>query len=260
MLRMSINHQVLVAALGEHARVLSVQLFDQIDSTNQWLFDHPPTSPTLVVAERQTAGRGRRGRQWQSPMNGFYFSIGMPHEKGGFLPPTLSLAVAVALAERITALNVVNIQVKWPNDIVVNGAKIAGILVEKAQKTLVAGVGVNWHAEDVGALPEDRRAMGLAELLPATTPVAREAMLASFAVAVWEAMNMNAVEVSGWLGERWPRWDALAGHSIEVEHADGGVIRGRASGITQDGALRLLTSAGERLLHGGETRIRGGWE
>lgn len=109
-------------------------VFDEIDSTNEYLLTHHQRleNGTVCLAEKQTAGRGRRGRTWYSPESeNLYFSIlwHYPMEQAADLPP-LSLVVALIIAESLTAQNVKDIQIKWPNDIYYQGKKMGGILLE----------------------------------------------------------------------------------------------------------------------------------
>lgn len=128
-----------------------VAVFDEIDSTNDYLLTHYRTLPigSLCLAESQTAGRGRRGRQWYSPISqNLYFSMLWRYDIASLAQiSALSLAVAITIAEAFEQLGVADIQIKWPNDIYHQGKKMGGILIEtrldKQDLYLVIGIGLN---------------------------------------------------------------------------------------------------------------------
>lgn len=126
-------------------------VFDEINSTNEYLLTHCQTLPSgsVCLAETQTAGRGRRGRQWYSPVGqNLYFSMlwKYPNPQPESLS-SLSLVVALVIAETFTELGVEGVQIKWPNDIYYQGKKAGGILIEskmdRSGVSLVIGIGLN---------------------------------------------------------------------------------------------------------------------
>jgi BirA family biotin operon repressor/biotin-[acetyl-CoA-carboxylase] ligase len=257
---MTMNRDALLSALGDDARALEVHFFEELDSTNAYLAANPPARDALVVARRQTAGRGRRERDWQSPPGGIYLSLGRPMAEGALPSTLLPLAVGMSVARALSGFGVTEARVKWPNDIVINGCKIAGILVEKANKTLIIGIGLNWASAPIRNLPADRRTIGLADLIEADAGPDRAVVTAALVTGLLGILTMDAEELTRHGAEHWPRWDVLAGRTVTVEQADSAVMTGIAAGITPEGALRLRTAQGEQMLHSGETRIQGGWE
>ena len=121
-------------ALGELAGVFSLEILPECDSTNSRLLDNPPSGDGRVhvlAAERQTAGRGRRGRAWQSwPGAGLTFSLLWRFAPAAHVPAGLSLVVGLAVARTLEELGVEGVALKWPNDVLIQGKKLAGILVE----------------------------------------------------------------------------------------------------------------------------------
>lgn len=237
-----------------------MHFFEEIDSTNAYLAANPPARDALVVAQRQTAGRGRRGRDWQSPPGGIYLSLGRPMTEGIQPSPLLPLAVGISVARALSGFGVTDARVKWPNDLVINGCKIAGILVEQAKNILIIGIGLNWASAPISNLPADRRAIGLADLIEADAGPSKSVVAAGLVTGLLGILAMDADDLARHVTEHWPGFDALAGRTVTVEQADGAVIAGMAAGITPEGALRLRTAQGEQMLHSGETRIQGGWE
>lgn len=130
----------------------NVQIFEQLESTNKTLWqlvEQGAPSGTVVIAERQTAGRGQWGREWNSPLGGLYLSIALsPH-----LPVTKSFQLTLASAWGIATIlrsYHVPVLIKWPNDLILNQRKLGGILTEtKVQSQMitkaVVGVGINWE-------------------------------------------------------------------------------------------------------------------
>ncbi|WP_265503721.1 bifunctional biotin--[acetyl-CoA-carboxylase] ligase/biotin operon repressor BirA, partial [Providencia heimbachae] len=122
-----------------------------IDSTNQYMLDRIPdlTSGDTCLAEYQSAGRGRRGRQWLSPFGcNLYLSMYWKLEQGPAAAIGLSLVVGIIIAETLNKLSKNKVKVKWPNDLYMNDKKLAGILVELTGKTgdaahIIIGVGIN---------------------------------------------------------------------------------------------------------------------
>lgn len=111
-------------------------VFDTLESTNNTAVGYPPF--TAIMAKKQTAGKGRYGKKWSSPEGNLYMSVVLPDAKetNNFLPFIVALAVAKSLKNY-------NVKLKWPNDVLLNGKKLAGILLEKNDAGIIAGIGVN---------------------------------------------------------------------------------------------------------------------
>ncbi|RZU99717.1 BirA family biotin operon repressor/biotin-[acetyl-CoA-carboxylase] ligase [Spiribacter vilamensis] len=244
------------AGMGARWSRTRIRMFSELGSTSQWLADHPPDTPTVVIADRQTKGRGRQGRKWASPPGGLYVSVGLPLASMQSIPPALSLLIGLQLVESLHARGFSGIQLKWPNDLVVDGAKLAGLLVERLPHTLIAGVGVNVEGSRVHDLPSDRQAIGLRQL--SDQPIGDQ-LLGTLAGAVLEATTWSPSQAERLLRERWPVFDALAGRNIVVEQSGGTTLAGRVAGITTTGELRLITDFEERHLQAGECRVQGDW-
>ena len=152
---MSFNQQLVVNALkvGRKSPYLpfSLHIFDSLCSTNQTLWNllqQDATPGTVVIATQQTAGRGQWGRQWASPTGGLYLSVAIAPKLEANDSYQLTLASAWGIAAQLRKCGV-NVGIKWPNDLVLNGRKLGGILTEtkvhKGQITqAVIGVGINW--------------------------------------------------------------------------------------------------------------------
>ena len=231
----------------------TVEVLPQIDSTNTELMRRArlgQTEPVLLVAQQQSAGRGRMGRQWQSRVgDSLTFSLGLrlaPPDWSG-----LSLAVGVGLAEALHP----RIHLKWPNDLWLDDRKLAGILIETASSTdaggaaryAVVGVGINIAAQPLAGLATP--SAFLRELLPQI-----DAPLALLAIVAPLVRTLKAFETFGFapFQARFNARDALRARPVAV--TDGTV--GTAQGVSEIGALLVHTAHGMRAVTSLEVSVR----
>lgn len=214
-----------------------VLLFDSLPSTNDaatQLATEPEQAGTVVVAEHQTAGRGQYGRVWQSrPGTALLMSVLLAPPAALRRPVVLTAWAAVGVAEAIHALTGVRAQLKWPNDLLIGGKKVCGILIEQGVGT-VAGVGLNLNqsAEDFAAamLPD---ATSLA--LVAGAPLdARAALTRVVRQLDDEYDRLGGGELAP-LQADWCRRLGLLGRHVVAELADGSAIAGRLRDLSFDG-------------------------
>ncbi len=231
----------------------TVEVLAEVDSSNSELMRRArsgQTEPVLLVAERQTAGRGRLGRGWASDAAAsLTFSLGLPMAPRDW--SGLSLAVGLSLAESLHP----DLRLKWPNDLWLHGRKLAGILIETAsigqgaaaQRYAVVGVGIN-----IGARPPDGLATPpawLQELRPAMdAPQALQALVLPL------VQSLQAFEATGFapLQARFNARDALRGAAVSL--SDG--TAGTAHGVGQDGALLVHTAGGMKQVTSSEVSVR----
>lgn len=247
-----------------------------LDSTNSELLRRRPApagAATVLLAERQTAGRGRRGRRWSSPL-GAHVYLSTARGFGGGLARLggLSLVAGVASAQALQALGFSGVRLKWPNDLVVAGAdgwrKLGGLLVEAggehaAPVRAVVGLGLNVRMPAAVGVQIQQPWCDLATLASAEgcgLPSRNE--LAATLLAYW-LPALEAFDEAG-LASFLPRYaalDALAGQSVVVDSpgmAGRRQYQGVVLGLSNDGALRLRLDDGEeRVLHAGEIRTGG---
>lgn len=207
---------------------------------------------TLVLAGRQTGGRGRFGRVWTSPEGGAYVSAVLRPA----LPPAalgpLGLALALGVARGLDSLGV-PARLKWPNDVLADGRKIAGILVEMAAEAdrtewVVAGCGMNVAApafEGAAYVREWAPRAGVAE----TTAAVLDAVASAYGAFVTDGF----APLAGEYRERGTLWD----RDVVVRDGAGAVVaQGTAAGIDDSGALLIAGSTGERTVVAGEVTLR----
>ena len=200
-------------------------------------------------AECQLGGRGRQGREWQSPPGNLYAST-LVRLRGGDPPAaSLALAAAVALQEVVSAYAPGSeIRIKWPNDLLASGAKLSGILLERLDDAVIVGFGVN-----LAAHPEDvmRPATSIAALAGAAPDPAAflEDLSAAFArwLARWRGEGIGPIRTA-WLAAAHPPGTALSTHT-----ASGAWVEGLFDGLEEDGALRLrLADGSSHVIHAGD--------
>jgi BirA family transcriptional regulator, biotin operon repressor / biotin---[acetyl-CoA-carboxylase] ligase len=217
-------------------------------STAHWL-------PTLLVAERQSAGRGRLGRAWHSEAaKSLTFSLGLVLERADW--SGLSLAVGVALSEALEPRPSEPVQVglKWPNDLQIAGRKLGGILVESAawegQRYAVVGVGLNVLplTKTISSESADRPTACVQELWPHATPAAVLQLLALPLLRAVKAFDLHGFEP---FQARFARRDVLLGQHISSGSGPG-AISGRASGVAGNGALQVATAQAMQLVTSSE--------
>jgi BirA family biotin operon repressor/biotin-[acetyl-CoA-carboxylase] ligase len=226
--------------------------FAELGSTNvhAWtLAEQGAAEGEVVIAEMQTQGRGRLGRRWESPPAvNLYLSVILRPRLLPAHAPQITLVAAVALAETVDALIEQTPVIKWPNDILVNGRKLAGVLSEAACDSehidhVILGIGLNVNYRAVSMPPEIRgRAISVADLTG--NNVDRESVLARLIHNLDRCYG--ELEDYGFEALR-PRWDAyfgLRGKRVRIENQEQ-VLVGRAQGIDRTGALMIEDDRGE---------------
>lgn len=246
----------IAAALGPLACRFDVDVLDACASTNTELMHRAEAgapSGTVVVAERQTAGRGRLGRTWFSGAGaGLTFSL-LWRFAPGTAPAGLSLAVGLALTEALVAMGLTGLTLKWPNDLLRDGRKLAGILVELvpgATHAAVIGIGLNLRLP--ADLPEEVRACAAA----LDSADARDTLLARLLTTLHGALNEFGRGGFAALRQRWNANNAHAGQRIVILSEFKPPLAGRCIGVDADGALLLETAAGEQRIISGEVSVR----
>lgn len=254
-----IDSQSLQAILGDRAQ-LHYQWVTESTNADALAIKGPVRRPQVFVTECQTAGRGRRGRQWQSPFAAnLYFSIRFPVSGGFAALGGLSLAVGVAVAQALQELDPsLPVALKWPNDLQINGAKVGGVLIELAgemdgQVDVVIGVGVNGHMTGHQARDIDQAWTDLASEL-AEMPL-RTRLAGCVLSHLLEMLPHFSQHGFAAFQNDFDRYDAVKGKLVQVQSAEQ-VLQGRAAGVLVDGALRVETPDGVREVYGGEVSLR----
>jgi BirA family transcriptional regulator, biotin operon repressor / biotin---[acetyl-CoA-carboxylase] ligase len=250
------------AALGVKAGRFFLQLHPSCTSTNSVLLEAAQQGAprgSVVVCGEQTQGRGRRGRSWISePGTGLTFSLLWRFPPGAPAPLGLSLAAGVAVARALESLGVTGVGLKWPNDVLLHGGKLSGILVElvpgrRAIEAAVIGIGINLRLPEGFAAGSDFAAADLASCM--AQPPTRSVLLARLLDQLDEVLTR--FEATGFAAarEEWIERNVHQGVRVRLI-AERETIEGRCCGVDGDGALLLATDTGLRRIISGEVSLR----
>lgn len=246
---------------------LQVEVVERTESTNRDLIECF-THRAVRVAEYQTGGRGRRGRGWVSPPGcGACFSFAFRFECGLQRLGPLSLVAGVIAAEAISREGV-PVGLKWPNDLVVDDAKLGGLLVEirgvsDGPCEVVAGIGINIRLPRDDLAPRGFAApdQDWTDLYTSAPPepaaeIERNELIGRLARAMDAAFS--AFEQTGFepFMARWRALDALHGRQVRVLWSNGEVLDGVAEGVDSQGSLRIEHAGGTRMVNAGEVSVR----
>lgn len=234
-----------------------IDFIEQTGSTNSDLAarlgagDRVPEGYWLV-ANRQSAGRGRQGREWFDGSGNFMGSTPVHRAPGDPAMATLALVAGLAIYE--TCLNLLadpsRLSLKWPNDLMIGSAKAAGILLEGLQDSVIIGIGAN-----LAAAPqiEGRETIAFSALGPAPERDGfAERLAAQFAMDLgrWRTFGLDPILA------RWQAAAHAAGTSLTVHDPDGSLIKGSFDGLSSDGSMRLRLADGTtRAIHAGDVML-----
>lgn len=261
--RVDLLEPALIAAeLDEAIRSrIDLVVVDEVDSTNAEVIRRRPgpVSPVIPVciADHQTAGRGRRGRVWQSPRGeNLYLSLGLTFRGGFSILDGLSLVLGVAAAEALEAKGAGAVGLKWPNDLFLKGGKLAGILVELQGELeegviqVVAGIGINVHM--VKAEGVDQAWSSLAGSLP-DIRWQRNELAAALVASIVTAADVFSEHGFGVFREPWQQRDIYKGKQLSASQDE---LSGTGQGIDDSGNYLIETENGVTRVRAGEISLR----
>ena len=242
-------------------KISSLSIEATLDSTNSALQRLPVTQQHAVVilAEHQSEGRGRRGRQWYSPFGkNLYLSLGWRFDNPLSELACLSLVVALAAAQALARAGLKHHRVKWPNDIFLEGRKLCGCLVEvkgdvQGPSYAVLGVGINVH------MPATQAATGIdqpwTDLHSQLPGYSRNVLAALLLEEMISQLDLFATQGFVPFKTPWKQMDGLYGQKLAISSGNR-VLRGTARGIDDHGALMLDTGKEILKLYSGEVSLR----
>lgn len=234
--------------------VATVEVFAEIESTNQHLLQHAPDRPSALqvcIAEFQTRGRGRRGREWHAPKSaGLCLSAGWVFEQRPPDPAAITLAAGVIARRALESVCGVTVALKWPNDLIWERRKLGGILVELASPAprnchVVVGIGINvaLPGETLASISDwPGGAVDLRTALRGAVPD-RTALAVSLCQGLGKLFVDYAREGFGGYRDAWRSADHLADAPVLVQRG-ANELRGTACGIDDDGALLVSDASG----------------
>jgi BirA family biotin operon repressor/biotin-[acetyl-CoA-carboxylase] ligase len=264
--RALLDPSVVTHALGDHANVYRISALAECDSTNTRLMaaaEAGASGGSVLVADRQTAGRGRRGRIWHSsPEDSLTFSVLWRFPASSEAPAALSLVTGLAVATALETLGAPAIALKWPNDVLHDGRKLAGILIELQPgdlRSTVIGIGLNLRLPD--GLPEEvaSTATALDRVCSGAggKNLQREIVLAAILGQLADTFAYYSREGFAALRAAWCKRDAYA-HRPVVVIGERSRQSGICVGVDNDGALLLQGPDGNTRIIAGELSLRDG--
>lgn len=250
-----------------------------IDSTNtralQLVQTAEQTLPFVLFADHQTAGRGRRGRKWLSPLGrSLYFSLAWQFDRSLAELSGLSLVVAIAIKETLEQQGITGVELKWPNDLLADAKKLAGVLIELQGEAsgpcaVVIGVGVNLSLSELREPPDDEITQPWIDLIQLSASsdkkggqvtnraalLDRNQLSADFINAIVTALSEFEEKGFSAFVERWRNADFLSNKSVEIEYG-GQVIEGEYLGVLKDGSIQINSGDDVQNIFGGEISVR----
>lgn len=257
----------IVQACGEYASWFHVQVLAQVDSTNRYLMQESARGiahGTCVAAHIQTAGRGRRGRTWLSQLGGsLTFSLLWRFQCGAAGLSGLSLVVGLALVRALHSLGLAEIQLKWPNDLLVQHQgqwhKLGGILIElqgdmEGPSAAVIGIGLNLEIASEMRQNIDQPVLGMnalsAQALDPNVLLGR--CLSQLAIH----LTQFAEQGFAYFQHEWTAVHAFHQQPVNLLLANGQTVPGQVLGVAEEGSLLVETAAGQQRFNAGEISVR----
>ncbi|MDZ4210398.1 MAG: biotin--[acetyl-CoA-carboxylase] ligase, partial [Methylotenera sp.] len=259
-----LNHDAVLQAIGEQGEWFNVLILDEVASTNTYLMQLASKGAphvTCVAAHMQTQGKGRRGRTWVSQLGAsLTFSLLWRFQCGASALSGLSLAIGVALIRAFEQLGVQQAQLKWPNDVLVNGKKLAGILIElqgdmEGPSAAVIGVGINLNLPKEVLHSIDQPAIDVATASSESVVNPNEVL---GTVLKHIANCLQQFEQDGFAGLRdeWLRHHAYHQQAVRLLLPNGVETHGVVQGVAEDGILLVETAFGLQRFSAGEISLR----
>tara|TARA_B110000967_G_scaffold172884_1_gene184170 strand:+ start:1861 stop:2859 length:999 start_codon:yes stop_codon:yes gene_type:complete len=265
-----LDAQIITDALSPSARghLTKIEVFQNIDSTNKYareLAENSSISGTVVMAEQQTAGRGRRGKNWVSPFAAnIYLSMVWDFEQGAQALEGLSLAVGVAVKRALSTQGIDAVKLKWPNDIYVEQKKLGGILLEMigdpaGQCTVIVGVGLNvsMPAKSGGEIDQGWTDVSTElQRQPSAVTASRNELAAALVSEIMPLLSTFQSQGFAAYRHEWQAADAFYGQAAVITTPKQS-IAGIVKGVDANGALRLeLENGNVESFIGGELSLR----
>jgi len=258
-----LNKNNIVSLLVDEAIHSTVEVHNIIDSTNNYLMRRLPNQiqhGQVCFAEYQSAGRGRRGRQWISPFGShIYMSMYWYLEQGMSAAMGLSTVAALAVSDAIKKLYDVEVQLKWPNDIYLKGVKLAGILIDLDGQALepchcVIGIGINLHMPEKSAQQVDQPWTDLQA--NTAVDIDRNQLAAELINCLTKRLQLHQINGLSDMVDEWQEQDYFYNKDVKLITGQKETI-GNCKGINEQGALLLEVDGNVKAIYGGEVSLRG---
>lgn len=258
-----LDEQSILNAIGEQRSWFKLEVHDHLESTNSYLMKKASAGEahaTCVVANLQTKGRGRRGRSWQAGLGtSLTFSLLWRFQCGASALSGLSLAVGVGLIRALHEAGITQAQLKWPNDVLIGGKKLAGILIElqgdmEGPSAAVIGVGINLKLPANIKQQIDQPVIDLDSV--SAKEIDANALLGSLLKHLAQVLSDFEQHGFAHLRDEWLKHHAYHQKTVRMLHPDGRETTGTAIDVAEDGILLVKTPAGEQRFSSGEISLR----
>jgi BirA family biotin operon repressor/biotin-[acetyl-CoA-carboxylase] ligase len=258
-----LDESTIINMMGEASSSIKLEVHDHLESTNTYLMqklNDGQKHASCVATNLQTKGRGRRGRNWHAGLGAsLAFSLLWRFDCGAAALSGLSLAVGVALMRALHSMGVSQAKLKWPNDVLINREKLAGILIElqgdmEGPSTAVIGIGINLNLPNSLKQQIDQPATDLAT---SATVVNANQLLGTVIKHLYQVLR--EFEQNGFknLKDEWMQHHAYQLQQVRMLMPDGREVLGKVQGIAEDGTLQVETNDGLKLFSSGEISLRG---
>lgn len=243
--------------------VAAIDVLDEVDSTSACLAAgavERGVDGRICLAEIQSAGRGRRGRGWVStPYRDLMMSVGVEYPQWPAQLHTLSLVTALLIVRALRGLGIKGLRVKWPNDLVHDGRKLGGILMDVTGEAhgacrVIAGIGINVVMGGAPGRTIDRLWTDL-EAISGEAPDRNRLAAACLNDLMPGFRAFPEDGFTPYLPE-WRRLDALRGRTVVVQGVEGATVHGRADGVDETGRLRVVAAGQTHLFTQGDVSVR----
>jgi BirA family biotin operon repressor/biotin-[acetyl-CoA-carboxylase] ligase len=258
-----LSSQKISSLIGTDVNTPEIEVHNIIDSTNNYLLRRLPNSVSqgqVCLAEYQDAGRGRRGRKWISPFGSqIYLSMYWRLSQGLSSAMGLSLVTAIALSDAIKKVCDIEVQLKWPNDVYIQGVKVAGILIDLEGQPLeeshsVIGVGLNIDMPSIAGAEIDQAWTDLST--HCHKPIDRNAISAALISALWQRLAEHEEHGISNMLDEWHHQDLYLNKQVKLLTGEN-IAKGICKGVNQQGALLLEVNGQIKTIYGGEVSLRG---
>lgn len=258
-----LDHAQVLHAIGEQREWFNVVILDEVASTNTYLMQQAAKGAahvTCVAAHMQTQGKGRRGRAWVSQLGAsLTFSLLWRFQCGASALSGLSLAVGVALIRTFHQFGMTAVQLKWPNDLLVDGKKLAGILIElqgdmEGPSAAVIGVGINLNLPKEVLNSIDQPAVDVVSIRGQT--ISPSELLGLALKHISDCLRQFEQEGFVGLRDEWLRYHAYQHQAVRMLMPNGTETQGTVKGVAEDGILLVETAFGLQRFSAGEISLR----
>ena len=243
-----------------------IYYFDEIDSTQNYalqISNNTNENGAIIIAEKQTHGKGRLNRKWYSPEGGIWLSVIIHPEFQISDATIIPLAASLALCESIKKVHKIKTDVKWPNDITIDGKKVAGMLIDNTiqgnkVENLVLGIGINFAVniqQIEKRLKNSPNFYGVTSLFPEKNRPSKIELLVQFLLELEKVINSLIKGKNTQIIRDWSKHTNMFGKTISVNTGNG-KISGIAKKIDSDGALIIKTGTKNRRIFVGDVTLR----